>query len=215
MISVTVDPCLSVSSYIHRFPGSAQCSPDCTATNVARGSQVNAVKLLKEDHRQVATLFEQFEKADDDERGEIAAQVCQMLTVHAQIEEELLYPAARGALNEQDVGLVDEATVEHASVKDLVGQIESAESSDELFDAKIKVLGEYVTHHVKEEEGELFPKLEKSELDLEALGDELEARKTELTSAMDGPTDREEESAPRHAPKSAPRTKGSNRTATR
>jgi hemerythrin superfamily protein len=172
---------------------------------------MNAVKLLKEDHRQVATLFEQFAAADDDEKGEIAAQVCRMLTVHATIEEELLYPAARGALQEPDVSLVDEATVEHASLKDLVGQIESTDSSDELFDAKVTVLGEYVTHHVKEEEGELFPKLEKSELDLVALGAELQARKTELTSAVDGP----EGGAPRHAPKSARRTKGSHRSATR
>lgn len=171
---------------------------------------MNAVKLLKGDHAQVATLFEQFEEADDDERGDIATEVCRMLTVHTQIEEELLYPAARGALLE-DAGLVDEATVEHAGVKDLVAQIESADSSDDLFDAKVKVLGEYVAHHVKEEEGELFPKLEKSDLDLAALGAKLEARKTELTNAMDGPPAR----APRGAPTPARRTRGSHRDATR
>lgn len=172
---------------------------------------MNAVKLLKGGHGQVTTLFGQFEEADDDEKVEIATEVCRMLTVHAQIEEELLYPAARGALLEQDAGLVDEATVEHASVQDLVAQIESADSSDDLFDAKVKVLGEYVTHHVKEEEGELFPKLEKSELDLAALGAKLEARKTELTNAMDGPPAR----APRGAPRPARRTRGSHRNATR
>ena len=88
---------------------------------------MNAVKLLKADHKEVAALFEKFETADEDEKGGIAEQVCQMLSVHAQIEEELLYPAARDALEEDDAGLVDEATVEHASVKDLVSQIESAD----------------------------------------------------------------------------------------
>lgn len=173
---------------------------------------MNAVKLLKEDHRQVAALFEQFDGADDDDKGEIAGRVCRMLTVHAQIEEELLYPAARGALEEQDAGLVDEATVEHASVKDLVGQIESSDSSDELFDAKVKVLGEYVTHHVKEEEGELFPKLEKSEVDLAALGAQLETRKTELTGAMDRGQAGNGPSNPRKSPH---RAKGSHRGAIR
>src|SRR6185437_15598069 len=91
--------------------------------------------------------------------------------------------AAREALQEDGAELVDEATVEHASVKDLVSQIESADPTDDMFAAKVKVLGEYVTHHVKEEEGELFPKLEKTDLDLEAMGTELAERKAELVSA--------------------------------
>lgn len=144
---------------------------------------MNAVKLLKADHQEVAALFKQFESTDDEEKGGLAEQICQMLTVHAQIEEELLYPAAREALQEDGADLVDEATVEHASVKDLVSQIESADPTDDLFDAKVKVLGEYVTHHVKEEEGELFPKLEKTDLNLEAMGTELAERKAELMSA--------------------------------
>lgn len=147
---------------------------------------MNAVKLLKADHKDVAALFQQFETADEEEKGGLAGQVCQLLAVHAQIEEEILYPAARDALEEDDADLVDEATVEHASVKDLVSQIESADPADDLFDAKVKVLGEYVTHHVKEEEGELFPKLEKTDLDLEELGKELAERKAELLSAAGG-----------------------------
>jgi hemerythrin superfamily protein len=150
---------------------------------IGRNLTMNAVKLLKADHQEVAALFKQFESTDDEEKGGLAEQICQMLTVHAQIEEELLYPAAREALQEDGADLVDEATVEHASVKDLVSQIESADPTDDLFDAKVKVLGEYVTHHVKEEEGELFPKLEKTDLNLEAMGTELAERKAELMSA--------------------------------
>jgi len=151
---------------------------------IGRNLTMNAVKLLKADHQEVAALFEKFESTGDEEQGDIAEQICQLLTVHAQIEEELLYPAAREALQKDGADLVDEATVEHASVKDLVSQIESADPSEDLFDAKVKVLGEYVAHHVKEEEGELFPKLQKTDLDLEALGTELAERKAELMSAV-------------------------------
>ena len=106
-----------------------------------------------------------------------------MLTVHAQIEEEIFYPAAQDAIKEPD--LVDEATVEHASAKDLIAQIESSEPSDELFDAKVKVLGEYIDHHVKEEESEMFPQVRKAKLDLDALGAQLQERKGELTAELD------------------------------
>ena len=141
---------------------------------------MNAIKLLKQDHKQVSTLFDEFEDAQQADKGGIAEQICQELTVHAQIEEELLYPAARDKLEADDQDLVDEAAVEHATVKDLVSQIQASGESEPLFAAKVKVLGEYVKHHVKEEEGELFPKLEGSTLDLEALGAELAVRKAEL-----------------------------------
>jgi hemerythrin superfamily protein len=171
---------------------------------------MNAVKLLKADHKEVAALFKKFETSDDPEKGEIAEQICQMLAVHAQIEEEIFYPAARAGLEEDDADLVDEATVEHASMKDLVSQIESADPADDLFDAKVKVLGEYVTHHVKEEEGELFPKVEKTDLDLEELGTELAERKAELMSASGD--DKNVAPAPAKAGSSG---KASNRTAPR
>jgi hemerythrin superfamily protein len=145
---------------------------------------MDAVSLLKQDHAQVAALFEQFEAAGDEDKTSLAARICQLLTVHAQIEEELLYPAARTVLAPDDEDLVDEATVEHASVKDLVGQIETAGAGDDLFEAKVTVLGEYVTHHVKEEEGELFPKLKKTDLDLSALGKALDTRKSELMTEL-------------------------------
>jgi hemerythrin superfamily protein len=154
-----------------------------------RKASTDAIKLLTEDHKAVKALFKDYEKlakdedAEDEDKLQIAQQICTELTVHAQIEEEIFYPAAREVLDEAD--LVDEADVEHASIKELVGQIESSSpEEDDHFDTRVKVLGEYVDHHVKEEEGELFPKLKKSELDLEALGEELASRKEALLAEM-------------------------------
>ena len=149
----------------------------------------DAIKLLTSDHREVKAMFQQYQAlvdhdADAEKKQAIAQQICMMLTVHAQIEEEIFYPAAQDAIKEPD--LVDEATVEHASAKDLIAQIESSEPSDELFDAKVKVLGEYIDHHVKEEESEmLFPQVRKAKLDLDALGAQLQERKGELTAELD------------------------------
>jgi len=108
----------------------------------------------------------------------LAARICRELTVHAQIEEEIFYPAAREVLRDED--LIDEATVEHASAKDLIAQIESSSPGDDLFDAKVKVLGEYINHHVKEEQNELFPKMRQTSLDLTEIGQRMMARKQEL-----------------------------------
>lgn len=140
----------------------------------------DAISLLKADHKEVADMFERFEKAREATKPKLAAEICQALTVHAQVEEELFYPAAREALGEDGEDLLDEAKVEHNSLKELIANIEGAGSQDELFDAHVKVLGEYTKHHVKEEEGELFPKCRKSEMDLVALGAEMAARKKEL-----------------------------------
>ena len=101
-----------------------------------------------------------------------------MVTVHAIVEEEIFYPAVRSAVAEQD--LLDEAEVEHASAKDLITQIQSMTPSDNFYDAKVKVLGEYIDHHVKEEEGEMLPRVQKTKLDLEALGFLMNARREEL-----------------------------------
>ena len=112
-----------------------------------------------------------------------------MLTVHATIEEEIFYPAAREAEVESD--LLDEAEVEHASAKDLIAQIQEMSPEDELYDAKVKVLGEYVQHHVQEEEGELFVRCQSADMDLDELGDEISARKDELMEEL-GMTDEED-----------------------
>ena len=145
----------------------------------------DALQMLKQDHRMVEALFEEFEEADETEQSAIAQRVCQMLTVHAQIEEEILYPAAKQALeDEEEESLVNEAEVEHASAKELIAKIEGMTPDDEHFEATVKVLGEYVKHHVKEEEGEMFPKLKKTELDLKEVGGRLAERKYELMEQM-------------------------------
>ena len=174
-----------------------------TATRAKRGrhsgsSAAYAVKLLRQDHRAVAEALEEFDAAAREAKQEIARRICRMLKVHTQIEEELLYPAARDVLDSDDAHLVAEARVEHASVKDLLEQIEAREEVDEQYEAKDCVMGEFVKHHVKEEETELFPKLERSSLDLDALGERLEERKRELMggeaeSSHDGTGMHEEE----------------------
>ena len=146
-----------------------------TATNAP-----DAIALLKADHRAVEELFEKFENSRRaDQKAKIAQDICNELTVHAGIEEKDFYPAAQQAL-EDDKDLVDEARVEHASLKWLIAQIEQEAPDSELFDAKVKVLKEYVAHHVKEEEKEMFPKLRKTDLDLDELGATLQAAKQEL-----------------------------------
>lgn len=159
-----------------------------TAAHKPRASAgPDAVKLLVTDHKEVKALFKAYEKlvkdeADADEKQATAHKICTMLTVHATIEEEIFYPAARGAIEEQD--LLDEATVEHATAKDLIAQIEAMSPGDDLYDAKVKVLNEYIEHHVQEEEGELFTKVKKTELDLAELGEQLSARKEELLAEL-------------------------------
>ena len=154
----------------------------------------DAIGLLKADHAEVKKLFTEFEKArkqdDEETRREIVESVCQALTVHATIEEEIFYPAFRDTKGMED--LLDEAEVEHTSLKTLVGELEEASPGDELYDAKVKVLAEYVEHHVKEEEGEIFPKAKKSDVDLDALGEALAERKEQL-SAGETPPPQEDE----------------------
>lgn len=145
----------------------------------------DAIALLKQDHRTVEALFDEFEDADEPEQSRLAERICNMLNVHAQIEEELLYPAAKQALeDEEEVELVSEAAVEHASAKDLIAKIEGMTPDDEAFKATVKVLCEYVKHHVKEEENELFPALKKTDLDLKEIGTQLAERKFALMEEM-------------------------------
>ena len=155
----------------------------------ARGAKDDAIKLLKADHKEVSGLLEKYEngRLSKDRKVATARQICMALSVHAQIEEEIFYPAAREASVRDGEDLLDEAEIEHGSIKDLVSAIENASpDDDELFDARVKVLGEYVKHHVKEEENELFPKIRKSDLDLEAVGARLAARKEALMRALKG-----------------------------
>jgi hemerythrin superfamily protein len=157
-------------------------------TRAKRGKD-DAVKLLKADHKEVSGLIEKYEngRLSKDRKMAVAKQICLALTVHAQIEEEIFYPAAREASIRNGEDLLDEAEVEHGSLKQLVAAIESnSPESDELFDARVKVLGEYVKHHVKEEENELFPRARKSDMDLAEVGARLAARKDELMRKLKG-----------------------------
>jgi hemerythrin superfamily protein len=145
----------------------------------------DAIALLKQDHRTVEALFDEFEDAEEQEQSQLAERICNMLTVHAQIEEELLYPAAKQAFeDEEQEDLVNEAAVEHQSAKDLIAKIEAMTPDHEAFKATVKVLGEYVKHHVKEEENELFAALKKTELDLKEMGSQLAERKFALMEEM-------------------------------
>jgi hemerythrin superfamily protein len=146
----------------------------------------DAIALLKQDHRTVEALAAEFEAADHDEQSSLAERICNMLTVHAQIEEEILYPAAKDALHEDEdeAELVHEAEVEHATAKELIAKIEAMTSEDENFKASVKVLTEYVKHHVKEEENSLFPALRKKHVDLKELGSKLADRKFALMEQM-------------------------------
>lgn len=140
---------------------------------------ISAIDLLEQDHRQVEGFFEQYEQLQAAaEKEQLGLKICLALQVHAQIEEEIFYPAAREAIKQAE--LIDEAIVEHAAAKQLVAEIESMDAGDELYDAKVKVLGEQVSHHIEEEENELFPQVKSSKLDLDALGKKMAERKTTL-----------------------------------
>lgn len=139
----------------------------------------DAIALLKADHKLVLDLFEQFENARSPQRKKtLVTRICKELTIHTQVEEEVFYPAFKQALKDKE--LVPEANVEHQSVKDLIAQVEGVEPDGEMYDARVKVMGEFVRHHVKEEHTEMFPKAKKGKLDLLALGEQLRQRKMEL-----------------------------------
>src|SRR5947209_9200638 len=139
----------------------------------------DAIALLKEDHRTVEKLFSDFESAKGDGRKQtLARRICLELTVHTMIEEEIFYPECEGKVDED---LLKEAYVEHDAAKLLIAEIETGEGKgDDFFEAKVQVLGEQIDHHVAEEEKQLFPKVRKADIDLEALGVRLAGRKREL-----------------------------------
>ena len=159
----------------------------------------DAFALLTADHQRVKSLFKEFEslkdEGDDDQKATLVETICNELTVHAQIEEEIFYPALRDAIDDED--LMDEADVEHASAKQLIAQLEQLEVGSDHYDATVTVLGEYIDHHVKEEEGEMFSKARKADIDSAALGEELAIRKAELKEEL-GILD-DEDSAPDQA----------------
>jgi hemerythrin superfamily protein len=174
----------AASDTVKKPPQSARkaaATPPTKAKSKAGAAErpADAIKLLKADHKEVKTWFKQYEdlEADADKQA-LAERICLALTVHAQIEEEIFYPAARAAIDDAD--LFDEAEVEHGTAKQLIAEIQAMKVGDRLFDAKVIVLGEYIDHHVEEEENEMFPEARDSDLDLKALGIQLAARKVAL-----------------------------------
>ncbi len=151
---------------------------------MAQAEKMDAVALLKADHRKVEGLFEKFEGAKAaGEKQRLAEQICMELKIHTILEEEIFYPACDGKIEED---LLSEAYVEHDSAKVLIAQIEDSEPHAEFYDAKVKVLSEEIEHHVKEEEARIegmFAQARKAGLDMDALGEEMAARKEELLAA--------------------------------
>ncbi len=149
----------------------------------AASAKTDALTLLKKDHREVSKLFREYKRlakkdAPAREKSALVRKICDELTLHAQLEEELFYPVLRDAFKNEL--LVDEAAVEHAVVKDLIAQLESMKPSDALYDAKVIVLSDLVDHHVQEEQDEIFPKVRKARIDTKAMGEEIMARKEAL-----------------------------------
>jgi len=146
-----------------------------------RREPLDAIELLKADHREVDGWFDDFEKTDSaPKKKKLAGQICKALKVHTQIEEEIFYPACREAGLSED--LMDEADIEHDSAKKLIEEIEAGKPGDDHWDARVKVLSEMIRHHVKaeEEHGGMFSKAKKADIDLDELGEEMQARKDEL-----------------------------------
>src|ERR1700760_1989579 len=147
-------------------------------------SKMNAVEMLKADHRKVEDLFEKYENARG-KKAEIAKKICLELIVHTMLEEEIFYPACREAGVEDD--MMDEAAVEHDGAKVLIAELEHGSPDDDYYDAKVKVLSEEIKHHVKEEEKRdgVFSQAKSKGVDLDAVGMQMAARKKEILSQID------------------------------
>jgi len=163
-----------------RSPVRAKPARAIRARKTAGSRQLSAISILRADHKLVDDLFKQYEKAKAQSRKQILVdRICRELTVHATVEEEIFYPAVRSAIKDKD--MMDEADIEHASARQLIAQLEAGKPGDDHYDAKVKVLGEYIRHHVKEEQTEIFPKAQKTKLDMVELGSQIQTRKAELT----------------------------------
>lgn len=165
----------------------------------ASGAKNQIVSMLKADHKKVRKAFKDFEKMDAQEDPEgckaLVEETLSDIELHAELEEQLFYPAARGAIKQQD--LIDEAEVEHMTAKVLIEQLKSMQPDNEKFTATFKVLGEYLNHHIEEEEGQIFKSLTSS-TDWDALLEEMQAQREQLMQQMgmgEGVEEQEEEAA--------------------
>ena len=148
--------------------------------NASKSKPMDAVTLLKADHRKVEELFERYETSrNTSTKAKLAQQICMELTIHATIEEEIFYPAVKGQVEDD---MLDEAYVEHDGAKVLIGELLAGSPDDDFFDAKVKVLSEEIKHHVKEEEQRdgIFAQAKKAGVDMMDLGQQLASRKAEL-----------------------------------
>jgi hemerythrin superfamily protein len=144
----------------------------------------DAVALLKSDHRKVEELFKKFKQGESEGNEALVLEICTELSIHAMLEEEILYPACQKAMADSDA--INEAYVEHDGAKVLIAELMDSEADDEFYDAKVMVLSEMIKHHVAEEEKTLFPAAQKAGLDMHALGAKLTERKEELVSKFAG-----------------------------
>jgi hemerythrin-like domain-containing protein len=173
-----------------KLGASAESQPSMTKGNRMSTKQnaaaKDAIALLVADHREVSDMFKQFEELSDRAKAskqKLTQQICNALIAHTQIEEEIFYPAVREKVEDAD-DMVDEAVVEHQAAKDLISQLQEMDPDDDLYDAKVKVLGEEIEHHVKEEEEEMFKEAKKSGIDLVALGQQMAQRKQEILATL-------------------------------
>jgi hemerythrin superfamily protein len=154
-----------------------------------RTTAPDALALLKDDHKRVDALFQRFAKLKEDgeQKAALVENICGELTIHTTLEEDVFYPAVRGAIGDDD--LMDEAAVQHESARTLISEIMRMSPGDVYYDAKVAVLGEYIRHHVKEEQEQMFRKVRAANVDLKALGAAMAARKKELAEGTDAPGD--------------------------
>ncbi len=158
----------------------------------AKVENMDAIELLKADHKKVKAIFDQFENTDNKAmQFKLAKQAIEELKVHALIEEEIFYPAVREAIDDED-NIMNEAEEEHHVAKVLIAELDQMEKADEHFEAKFIVLAENIRHHIKEEEGEMLPEAKKADLDMNELGAEMMQRKEQL-KAEGIPASKEEE----------------------
>ena len=167
-----------------KTPSPAKVVPTPAKSAAGAKGRKDACDLLDADHKAVKAMFKEYKTLTEArgrtsaKRRQLADKICRELTIHTTLEDEIFYPATRKAI--KDNPLMNEASVEHASAKELIAQIRGMDPGDEMFDAKVTVLGEYIDHHVKEERTEMFPKVRKTRLDLVKLGEQLELRKQVL-----------------------------------
>jgi hemerythrin superfamily protein len=177
----------------------SKTSSKSSGRSTAKTSSQDALHILMEDHQKVTEMFDEFKQmkkegnTDEEAKQLLVENACAELTIHAQVEEELFYPTARDAID--DMALLDEAEVEHASATQLISELAAMQPDDDLYDAKFTVLGEYVKHHIEEEEKQLFPKIKKAKIDLVELGEDIRERKLELRDELGIPADDEEDEA--------------------